>query len=245
MTPPGQSQSDSAPPRHAEAERLGAGVVIPAYNPPPALLALLLELETMLGRDRILVIDDGSERGGFDEAERRGFTVHHAEHGGKGWALRRGFALARQRGWRWAITMDADGQHAPADLPGFFDAIAAGQGDIVLGNRMQHTETMPWLRRLTNFSTSWVISRLAGQRLPDVQSGYRAIRLAILDAFPLVTGNFDTESEILLRASWAGFRVVAVPIQTIYHGEESHISKRRDTLRFLRLIRAARRWRRG
>jgi glycosyltransferase involved in cell wall biosynthesis len=223
-----------------------AGIVIPAFNPGPEMGRFLAELDAAVGAQRVLVVDDGSETGDFDGAQRAGHAVLHAEHGGKGWALRQGFAEARCRGWQWAITMDADGQHAPGDLPGFLDAIERGAGDILLGNRMEHTERMPWLRRWTNFTTSRVISHLAGTPLPDVQSGYRAIRLAMLDAFTLVTTNFDLESEILLRAAWAGFRIAPVPIQTIYRGDEhSHISKWRDTVRFVRLMRQARRWRRG
>jgi glycosyltransferase involved in cell wall biosynthesis len=245
MASTAESQSDSPPALRAAAERLGAGAVIPAYNPGPELGPLLDELDGVLGKERVVVIDDGSEHGDFASLEAKGFTVLHVVHGGKGWALQQGFTWARERGWLWAITMDADGQHAPGDLPGFLDAIERGGGDLLLGNRMEHVHAMPWLRRLTNWSTSWVIAHMAGQRIPDAQSGYRAVRLAILDAFSLVTKNFDMESEILMRASWAGFRIVPVPIQTIYRGGESHISKRRDTLRFLRLMRSARRWRRG
>jgi glycosyltransferase involved in cell wall biosynthesis len=244
MERPSKSQIDS-PPLRAEAQRLRTGVLIPAFNPGPELGELVAELDSLLGPDLTLVVDDGSESGEFDALERSGQQVLHIPHTGKGGALRAGFAWWAERGWNWAITMDADGQHAPSDLPGFLEAIAEGQGDILLGNRMDATRDMPFLRLWTNRITSWIITRIAKQPIPDAQSGYRAIRLSILEHFPLVTTNFDLESEILFRASWAGFRVVPIPIQTIYRGdEESHISKRRDTLRFVRLVLKARRWRR-
>jgi glycosyltransferase involved in cell wall biosynthesis len=244
MAPPPESQSESPPPLGAEAERLGVGIVIPAFDPGSEIADLLRELGGLMGLSRVVVIDDGSGRTEHFDSLPPAAQVVHAEHGGKGSALQHGFAWGRERGWRWAICMDCDGQHSPQDLPTFFAAIGRGDADIILGNRMDNVETMPWLRCWTNRTTSRIISHMAGQPVPDAQSGYRAIRLAILNAFPLVTHNYDTESELLLRASWKGFRIRPVPIRTIYRGdEESHIHKFRDTMRFLHLVRSARHWR--
>jgi hypothetical protein len=101
---------------------------------------------------------------------------------------------------------------------------------------MAATAGMPWLRRATNVFTSSVVSRLAGCRIPDSQSGYRLFRVARLGGLRLRTSRYDTESEVLVRLARAGCRIGSVPVATVYGEQRSAIRPLRDTLRFFRLV---------
>ncbi|MCX7915288.1 MAG: glycosyltransferase family 2 protein, partial [Verrucomicrobiae bacterium] len=135
-----------------------------------------------------------------------------------------------------AIFLDADGQHDPDEIPQFIRCAENNPAGIVVGNRMTHTADMPWLRLQTNRVTSWITSKLAGQPIPDSQCGYRLIHRSVLPALALGTAHFETETEMLIQAGRAGYRITSVPVRTIYlPGRHSHIRPLRDTLRFLRL----------
>ena len=184
---------------------------------------------------KVLVVDDGSRDGTARAARAAGAeVVSHPENLGKGAALRTGFAAALSCGAAGVVTMDADGQHPPQCLPRFLEA--ASGADLVLGCRMGQARAMPWLRRHTNRTMSRVVSGIARVPLKDTQCGYRWISAAVLRGVRLGTGHYETESELLIRAARAGFRIAEVPIPAVYAGEESHIRRGRDTVRFLRLV---------
>ena len=107
---------------------------------------------------------------------------------------------------------------------------------IVVGTRMQDTKEMPVVRLLTNRFTSWVTGRLARQRIPDSQCGYRLVSRAVLPDLKLSTARFETETEMLIQAGRAGHKIVSQPIRTIYvPGRISRIHPWRDTVRFFKL----------
>lgn len=219
---------------------LGAHVcaVIPAYNPGPSLVTVVQAVTRELGSpDRVLVINDGSTDGAVEKARAAGVTVlEHERNEGKGVALRTGFAAALAIGAEWVFTLDADGQHDPREMGAFLIEARAGRSDLLIGDRMADTRDMPWIRVFTNRFTSSVISLLAGQRIKDSQSGYRLISAPVLRALELRFDRFDAESEILVKAARAGFRIGEVPIRTIYGEERSTIRPFRDTLRFIALV---------
>jgi glycosyltransferase involved in cell wall biosynthesis len=211
--------------------------VIPAYNPGPELARVLAAASRELGPEAVIVIDDGATDGAGERARAAGVRViTHPVNRGKGAALRTGFEAALAAGAEWIFTLDADGQHDPAEMPAFLAAAAGGGADLWLGNRMQDTAHMPWLRRLANRCTSSIISALAGQSISDSQSGYRLIGAPVLRALDLKFDRFEAESEILIKASRAGFRIGSVPIRTIYGQERSTIHPVRDTVRFISLV---------
>lgn len=183
----------------------------------------------------VLVVDDGSP----DEtarlaAEAGADVLRQAENRGKGAALRKGLQAAFDAGCEYAITMDGDGQHDPADLAQFVAAADGGEVDLVVGNRMAAPQSMPWLRRWVNRWMSRRISRLAGRPLPDTQCGYRLVRLSAWRELDLQTTRFEIESEMLLSFVAAGLRVEFVPVRTIYKTEQSKIHPVRDTIRWFR-----------
>lgn len=187
--------------------------------------------------DHVLVVDDGSEDGTAEVARRvPGVRVLRIPHVGKGGALRAGFALALDEGFPWVLTIDADGQHDPAEIPTFLEAAGQGDRELVVGSRLRDLSSMPWLRKRTNQFMSRLISRMAGQPIPDSQNGYRLISTEVLRQIRLRTTHFETESELLVKAARSGFRIGAVGVRTIYRiGGRSHIRKVPDTWRFLRL----------
>ncbi len=216
---------------------MSLGAVLPAFNAAAHLPALLAELRRREPELQVLVVDDGSADGtAMAAAEAGAKVIRHAVNRGKGAALATGFAWARERGLEWLHTLDADGQHLPAELPRFREAALREGLDVVVGTRMADVGTMPWLRKATNRVTSWTVSRLAGCPIPDSQSGFRLFRVALLHDLVLRTTRYDTESEILVRLAWRGARIGSVPITAVYGEEKSSIDPLVDTWRFLRLV---------
>ncbi|MBN2564905.1 MAG: glycosyltransferase family 2 protein, partial [Candidatus Eisenbacteria bacterium] len=128
-----------------------------------------------LGLD-VLAVDDGSTDGTSSVAEAAGaHVIRHEVNLGKGAALATGFRYAVEKGYDAVITMDGDGQHDPTAVPTFLSAVGATDADIIVGTRMHAVGDMPGLRVWTNRTTSRVVSFLAGQRIPDSQSGYRLL----------------------------------------------------------------------
>lgn len=208
--------------------------VIPAYNEGRRVGAVVREVRKHL--DSVVVVDDGSEDDTAEEAERAGaLLIRHPRNRGKGAALQTGFDYALGQGYDAVICLDADGQHDPAELPRFVEALSRGQAGIVLGSRMADPAGMPWLRHWTNRTTSVILSRLAGQTILDSQSGYKVIRTEVLRQVRPTRSGFDAESEFLILASRRGYRIGHVPIRTIYGEETSSINPVLDTWRFVRL----------
>ncbi len=221
---------------------MSVGVIIPALNGAATLPALLGQIRELHPDFGLLVVDDGSTDGTGDAARAAGATVIvHPENRGKGAALATGFTRALDSAWEWVYTMDADGQHLPGEMGGFLEAARRDGWDVVVGTRMADPQGMPWVRKATNRFTSSVISRLAGQRIPDSQCGFRLFRAASLRGLRLRTTRFDTESEILVRLARRGCRIGEAPISIVYGEERSAIRPWRDTVRFFRLVAALRR----
>lgn len=196
---------------------------------------------------RALVVDDGSTDTTAARAEAAGATVlRHPVNRGKGAALQTAFshAMEQGRGMTWVVTMDADGQHDPADLPAFYNA-ATGDVAALVGNRMGDTTDMPALRRLTNRLMSWLLSCIIGCRIPDTQCGYRAYRVDVLPHLFTESARYEAESEALIRLGRAGVRIESVPIRTIYcAAPASKINPVTDTVRFFAMLQRLRRERR-
>jgi glycosyltransferase involved in cell wall biosynthesis len=214
------------------------GVVIPAYNEAAHIADVVAAVKRMIPPSNILVVDDGSSDGTAVAAESAGAAVlRNPGNLGKGASLVAGYSrLLEDRGLEGIFTLDADGQHDPSEMPVFIESFRSGPADLVIGSRMADTRGMPRIRRMTNRLTSAVISRRAGCRIDDTQSGYRLIRSSLLRGMKLVTRRFDLESEILIRAAHSGASISSVPIRTIYGDERSKIHPLKDTIRFFRLV---------
>ena len=209
-------------------------VVIPVYNEERNISDVVNGVFKKT-RD-VLVVDDGSDDGTLNVLKSTGVAYLSQRHAGKGAALRAGFRYALDKGYEWVITMDGDGQHDSGDIQKIEAAMKTNGTDIIIGSRMEDTSRMPLLRIATNRFMSYLISSAAGCRLPDTQCGFRAIRCKVLETIMLRTTHYDTESELIIKAGRAGFRMTSIPVITIYNGSKSSINKFTDTLRFIRLM---------
>ncbi len=225
-------------------------ILIPAYNESMYIKDVILECQKY-GFD-IIVVDDGSTDESVATVKtipgNYGSKIVLIEHGtnkGKGQALKTGFDFAVTHDYTGVITIDADGQHKVSEIEYFLDAIKKNSPDIIVGSRFQDTKGMPFIRLATNFFTSWIISLIAGQKISDVQSGFRYIGYNALSNIRLETNNFDTEPEILLKASWLHYKIINIPITTIYHENfVSHVNPIKDTIKFFKLVFRSLAWKR-
>jgi glycosyltransferase involved in cell wall biosynthesis len=213
--------------------------VIPCLNEAAVIGTLVESLRQQL--PTVLVVDDGSTDGTAAIAAAAGASVlRHEAPGGKGAALATAWDWAGNHGFTWILMLDGDGQHATEDVPAFLAEAARGPATLIVGNRMEITGAMPWLRRWANRWLSARLSELAGVELPDSQCGFRLAHLPTLKALALRTRHFEIESEMCVAFARAGQRLAFVPVQARYAGECSKISPLRDYWRWWRWYQATR-----
>ena len=224
-------------PNVTAANRGNTAAIIPALNAEAHIGEVIADVAKQLPVERVIVIDDGSTDGTAAVAGSAGATlVTHDVNRGKGAALKSGFDKAIEIGAEWIVTLDADGQHDPEEIPLFIARQNETGADIVVGTRMNDIKDMPPIRVFANRTTSAFVSLRAGQRIPDSQNGYRLIAADAVRDIQLETTRYDTESEILIKAARAGARIESVPVKTIYGEEVSKVNPFVDTLRFFRMV---------
>lgn len=207
--------------------------LIPAYNEAERLGGVIAATKPQLP---VLVVDDGSKDQTAAIAEAARVEVYRQiPNQGKGVALRTGFRWALDHGCDAVITLDADGQHDPAEIPKFLDLYAARQPDLIIGER-QFTK-MPFPRNLSNTFGRWLFSKALGQPVRDNQSGYRLISRRLMEAtLDSREGGFEFEVEMIVTCVRRGYTLAGVPIRTIYAGQGSHIKPVPQTIHFFRVV---------
>ncbi len=211
-------------------------VLIPALDADRTLEAVVRAVRSALPAAMVLVVDDGSA-----DATRRiaretaDVILAFDSNRGKGAALREGAKHALSTGADVLVTLDADGQHDPAAAPRLVEALDGA--DIAIGTRARSGTAMPVRRRITNALASAAVGAIAGARVADSQSGFRAMRRRVLEEICPLGNRYEYETDLLLRAARAGFRITAVPVTTVYEaGASSHFRGVSDTLRVVRTI---------
>jgi glycosyltransferase involved in cell wall biosynthesis len=190
----------------------------------------------------VLVVDDGSSDATAEAARGAGAElVAHPLNRGKGAALVTAFRTLFGRGFDAVVTLDADGQHLPEEIPKLLDAARDG-ADLVLGTRDHLFAEMVAARRVANRLSSWAISWAAGQPLSDVQTGFRLYRRHLVEATGFPETRFDAESAVVVRAGRRGFRIVTVPVRLGFADGRttSHYRPLVDSLRIARSVMRAR-----
>jgi glycosyltransferase involved in cell wall biosynthesis len=212
--------------------------LIPGYEEGPRIADVVAGAARHLP---VVVVDDGSTDDTAAAAERVGATViRQVPNQGKGAALRVGFRHAIAHGADAVVTLDADGQHDPDEIPAFLAAYERDRPELVIGRR--DFSRMPAVRRLSNTMGGWVFSAAVGRGIPDNQSGYRLIGRRLMNAMLGSTeSGFAFEVEMIARCIALGLPIAWVPIKTIYAGEPSHIQPAAHLREFLRMSRDARR----
>ena len=215
--------------------------LIPGFQEGPRIAAVAEGARAFLP---VVVVDDGSTDDTASQAESAGATVLvQRPNAGKGAALRLGFRYALDHGAVAVVTLDADGQHDPAEIPAFlaaFGATGSSRPDLVVGQR--DFSRMPLTRRLANTLGGLTFSWAVGMPVPDNQSGYRLVGRRLMEAsLGSAERGFELEVEMLATCIARGWPVAWVPIRTIYTGGPSHIRPAAHVRHFFRAVAAARR----
>lgn len=209
--------------------------VVPCYNAGPRLVPVITRLCSLL--DHVVIVDDGSTDGAVAAVEASGAQIlTFSENRGKGHAILDGFRAALANPEVTAVcVVDADGQHDPGELPRLYEEFVRQRADLVIGGRRFDRENVLWRSRFGNRLTALVTAWLLKQAVPDTQSGFRVhSRQLAEDVLASVTGGrYETEMEILLKTVRAGYKLVTVPVQTIYEtgNPSSHFKRLSDSAR--------------
>ena len=210
-------------------------VIIPTYNNCGTLEKVITEVLAYTGQ--VLVVNDGStdETGNILRKFPDLDTVNIQQNTGKGNALRKGFAFASEKGYKYAITIDSDGQHKADDLPAFIDKLEEEPDAIIIGARNMDQEGIPRKSSFGHkFSNFWFRFE-TGTDLPDTQSGFRLYPLELLKDIKFFTKKYEFEIEVLVRAAWKGIKITSIPVSVLYAAKGKRVSHFRPFVDFFRV----------
>lgn len=212
-------------------------VLIPAYNASRTIGNLIERTLQYVPAEQIVVIDDGSTDATADIASGMSCRVlRHSINRGKGAALQTGFDYCLTQTMEFVVTIDADLQHKPEDIQRFIEEFKRRPNDIILGSRLHNTAGMPFLRKVSNTITTFLVTARTGVTISDSQSGFRLISLNVLRSVRMEQTGFEAETEFLIKAAIHGFTIGGLPIETVYAGEKSHMTHLRTTLNFIKVL---------
>lgn len=214
---------------------LGCVVLIPTYNNAGTLAQVISDVKEYASD--VIVVNDGSTDNTADilTAIEDIRIISYAENRGKGYALKLGLSKAYEWGYRYAITIDSDGQHYADDIAVFVERIEQSPDTLLIGARNLTADNMPSKNTFANkFSNFWFKIE-TGQSLSDTQSGYRLYPLEKLQNIRLITRRYEFEVEIIVRAAWRGVKVENVPIKVYYAPDDKRVSHFRPLRDFTRI----------
>ena len=213
--------------------------VIPTYQNAKTLLKVVADVHRVV--DTVFVVDDGSNDGTaalLDKAtgnERPEKVLTHPKNCGKGAALKTGLTYARQQGFRYAVTVDADGQHRADDIPALLKAVEEEPDGLAIGSRGLQHENMPAKSTFANrFSNFWFALQTL-QRLPDTQSGLRVYPLRCLHGLRWMSARYEAELTLLVFSAWAGVKLLPVPVSVYYPPRDQRVTHFRPGRDFTRI----------
>ena len=215
---------------------LNCCVIIPTYNNEKTIVKIITD--TLIYTDKIIVVNDGATDSTSEllkPFETKLTVIHLSKNSGKGIALRTAFKKALEFGYRYAITIDSDGQHFPEDFELFLDKIVHAPDSLIIGSRNMNSENVPGGSSFGNkFSNFWFWAE-TGIKLPDTQSGFRLYPIHELQKIKFFSSRFEFEIEIIVKAAWRGISVLPIPIQIYYAKAEERVSHFRPGKDFLRI----------
>lgn len=213
--------------------------IIPTYQNAKTLLQVVADVHRVV--DTVIVVDDGSNDGTaalLDKAtgnERPEKVLTHPKNCGKGAALKTGLTYARQQGFRYTVTVDADGQHRADDIPALLKAVEEEPDALAIGSRGLQHENMPAKSTFANrFSNFWFALQTL-QRLPDTQSGLRVYPLRRLHGLRWMSARYEAELTLLVFSAWAGVKLLPVPVSVYYPPRDQRVTHFRPGRDFTRI----------
>lgn len=219
----------------AKIKDLGIIVIVPTYNNATTLADVIENIQ--LYADNIMVVNDGSTDetatilSRFDKIQ----VITHEKNRGKGRALKNGLLSAQKQGYRYAITIDSDGQHYPSDIPSFVEEIEKTPDSLLIGARDFDSCGIPPKNSFANkFSNFWYRVE-TGKKLRDTQSGYRLYPLDKIGKMKYTTTRYEFELELIVFAAWKGIDVRNISISVYYPPAEKRVSHFRPFWDFTRI----------
>jgi glycosyltransferase involved in cell wall biosynthesis len=213
--------------RHGTAEFSPVLVLIASYLEADNIGAVLKAVPSEVGGLAVstLVVVDGGDDGTDDIVAAQGaYCAVLPVNMGQGVALRLGYELAAAHGARYVVTLDADGQNDPTEIPGFLVPLLAGTADFVIGSRRLGTdETTDKVRMAGVVFFATVINALTGQHISDTSNGFRALRIEVLKDVTLEQDQYQT-AELIISAATRGWRITDCPV--VWHLRASGESKK-------------------
>ena len=212
-------------------------ILMPAFNEEESIGKVIEEVHRCY--KNVIVVNDGSDDDTGEIAGQAGCVVlNHESNLGKGAAIKTGFGWLLERKYSAVITLDADGQHDPAEILRFIECFEKIKSDaVIIGNRSIERESMPLYRAIPNRIGELFISIAAIRHIPDTQSGFRFRSRKVIEKVRCDSDGFEMEAEMLIRASRGGFGIYSIPIRTIYQANySSHFRPVKDFYRISRIV---------
>jgi glycosyltransferase involved in cell wall biosynthesis len=193
---------------------------IPAYNEEKTIAKVILLAKRQA--DVVIVCDDGSNDLTADIAESLGVKVlRHSKNLGKGAAIKSLFKASREIGADVLVTLDADGQHDPNEIPELIGPILDNQADIVIGSRIKRRNEMPVYRQIGNRVLDFFTNAGSKNKVMDTQSGFRAYSKRAIQEINIIEMGLGVDSQILLDAEESKLRVIERVITCSYEKQTS------------------------
>lgn len=208
-----------------ELKQLSLCIVVPTYNNAGTIVGVLEKISEYA--EEIIVVNDGCTDNTAEllkQFDKRIIVIEYGNNRGKGYALKRGIERARERGFKYIITIDSDGQHYPEEIALFAEEIQKHPNSLIVGNRNLQSDNMPGKNTFANrFSNFWFYVQ-TGHILPDTQTGFRLYPVHKLCGLKLLTYRYEAELELLVFAAWNGVEIRSVPIRVYYPPEGERVT---------------------
>lgn len=226
----------SEPKLNTRFKELNCCVIIPTYNNEKTVGSVILD--ALSYTDNIIVVNDGATDSTpeiIKDFANRLTIIKQPKNLGKGIALRTAFKKAVELGYKYAITIDSDGQHFPSDFELFLNELEKNPEALIIGTRNMNSENVPGGSSFGNkFSNFWFLVE-TGIKMPDTQSGYRLYPIEKLDKMRFFTSRFEFEIEVIVKAAWKKIPLISIPVQVYYAKGDERVTHFRPTKDFARI----------
>jgi glycosyltransferase involved in cell wall biosynthesis len=216
-------------------DALNCCIIIPTYNNEQTIANVISDVLTFTSN--VIVVNDGATDA-TPELLKKFDNIHvisYSPNRGKGIALRTGIKYVQEKNYRYAFTIDSDGQHFADDIPVFIDKIEKNPDSLLIGARNLNQENMPKKNTFGNkFSNFW-FTLFTNIKLPDTQSGYRLYPIEKMKGLRYFTSKYEFEIEVSVKAAWRNIPVLAVPIKVFYAEGDKRVSHFRPGKDFTRI----------